>query len=82
MVNSYGDIISPGFPVLFLPGNLTLLPTIQGPERCWFSGYHLSAVPSSEGSLKILQVGYFDACAPDVEGEGEGDHSELTDGLD
>lgn len=65
------------FPVLFVPGDLVLLPAIQRGTSVVFWLLYIWGARSEE-QLEAPEVGSFNACAADVEGEGDWDPSDLT----
>lgn len=65
-----------------VPGDLTLLPSIQGHGPRWLYAYHLSEVPGLERLSDVHAIYYFDSYVAEVESEGDWDLLDLTSGLD
>lgn len=57
--------------VLFLPRDITPLPTIQVRVHWWISQRHSSEIQRLEGPWKVLAFGHFDTIATEVQGEGD-----------
>lgn len=66
--------------MLFVPGNVTGLPTIQMLVRWWLYDHNISEVPGSLELSEAPDVGDFDAYAAYVERKGDWDIYELTGG--
>lgn len=74
--------IVPASHVLYIPGDLTQLPTIQVQMRLWLSEHHPSEASGLGRLSEIPEVVYIVAYPTDIEGKGDWDLSDLIGGLD
>lgn len=83
--NVNGDVlcyrIVPSSPVLYVPGDLNSLLTIQVHVRQWLTAHHPSKVSGGEGPVEDPEGGLLDAYEAAIDGEGDWELSKLTGAL-